>query len=67
MKAIAVLRAGMEANADDIIAYARERIAGFKLPKSVDFVEALPRNTVGKVLRRELRELYWQGHERRVS
>ena len=67
VKAIAVLRAGMEANADDIIAYARERIAGFELPKSVDFVEALPRNTVGKVLRRELRELYWQGHERRVS
>ena len=51
----------------EIIAYARERIAGYKLPKSVDFVDALPRNPSGKVLRRELREPYWAGRERRVN
>ncbi|MBN9561328.1 MAG: long-chain-fatty-acid--CoA ligase [Alphaproteobacteria bacterium] len=67
VKAIVVLRPGVEATAEDIIGYARERIAGFKLPKSVDFVEALPRNPTGKVLRRQLREPYWRGHERRVS
>ena len=42
-------------------------MAGFKCPKTVDFVEAIPRNPSGKILKRELREPYWEGHERRVS
>ena len=42
-------------------------VAGYKLPKSVDFVEALPRNPSGKILRRELREPYWEGQKRRVG
>jgi acyl-CoA synthetase (AMP-forming)/AMP-acid ligase II len=67
VKAIVVLKQGVEATAEEIIAYARERIAGFKLPKSIDFVTALPRNPTGKVLRRELRAPYWQGHDRQVS
>ena len=49
-----------------LIAFARERLAGFKLPKSVDFAEALPRNPSGKLLKRELREPYWAGVERRI-
>ena len=44
----------------------RKRIAGYKLPKSIDFVDALPRTPSGKILKRELRERYWQGQERRV-
>jgi long-chain acyl-CoA synthetase len=67
VKAIVVPRLGTTPSQDDIIAYARERIAGFKLPKSVDFVDALPRNPTGKVLRRELREPYWRGQIRRVG
>ena len=67
VKAIVVLKQGVEATAEEIIAYARDRIAGFKLPKSIDFVAALPRNPTGKVLRRELRAPYWQGHDRQVS
>jgi fatty-acyl-CoA synthase len=67
VKAIVVLKQGVEATADEIIAYGRQRIAGFKLPKSIDFVAALPRNPTGKVLRRELRAPYWQGYERQVS
>jgi long-chain acyl-CoA synthetase len=67
VKGIVVLKQGVEATADEIIAYGRQRIAGFKLPKSIDFVAALPRNPTGKVLRRELRAPYWQGHERQVS
>ena len=53
--------------ADEILAHARERLAGFKLPRSVDFVEAIPRNPSGKILKRELREPYWEGHDRRVG
>ena len=40
----------------ELIGWARERIAGYKLPKSVDFVDALPRNPTGKILKRELRK-----------
>ena len=51
----------------DIIAFARTRIAAFKAPKSIDFIEALPRNASGKILRRELREPFWAGKTRRVN
>lgn len=67
VKAIVVLREGEEAEVDEIIAFCRERLAGYKRPRSLDFVESLPRNASGKVLKKELREPYWQGHSRRVS
>ena len=58
---------GATPDPDAIIAYARQRIAGFKAPKSVDFIDALPRNPSGKVLRRELRKPYWEGRGRLVG
>ncbi|MGY8665229.1 fatty acid--CoA ligase [Bradyrhizobium sp. UFLA05-109] len=67
VKAIVVMKPGKEAEATDIINFIRERIAGFKTPKSVEFVPALPRNPSGKILRRQLREPYWAGKERRVN
>jgi acyl-CoA synthetase (AMP-forming)/AMP-acid ligase II len=66
VKAMVVLKPGVEATAAEIIAYARERIAGYKLPKSVDFIAELPRNPSGKVLKRELRKPYWAGLDRRI-
>ena len=67
VKAIVVPKPGSTPSAESIIAHARSRIAGYKVPKSVDFVNELPRNPSGKVLRRELRERYWQGRDRRVA
>ncbi len=67
VKAIVVRKPGLEVKASDLIAYARDRIAGYKLPKSVDFVDALPRNPSGKILRRELRAPYWEGRTRQVN
>lgn len=67
VKAIVALKPGASPDAEDIIAFARARIAGFKAPKSIDFIAALPRNASGKILRRELREPYWAGRERRVN
>jgi fatty-acyl-CoA synthase len=67
VKAIVVLKPGATATAADVIAFARTRIAGYKVPKSVDFIAALPRNPSGKILRRELREPYWAGKQRRVN
>jgi acyl-CoA synthetase (AMP-forming)/AMP-acid ligase II len=67
VKAIVVAKPGAPRDAADIIAWTRTRIANFKTPKSVDFVDAIPRNITGKILRRELREPYWKGRDRRVN
>jgi len=56
-----------EALAADIIAATRERLAHYKCPTSVDFIDVLPRNPSGKVLKRELRKPYWAGRSRKVS
>jgi acyl-CoA synthetase (AMP-forming)/AMP-acid ligase II len=45
----------------ELITYARTHLAGYKCPKSVDVVEALPRNATGKLLKGELRKKYWEG------
>jgi long-chain acyl-CoA synthetase len=51
----------------EIISFARERLAGFKTPKTVGWIDALPRNPSGKILKKILREPYWVGHTRRVN
>ena len=61
VKALVVTRPGSAPTADELIAFARERLAGYKLPRSVDFVDELPRTPSGKVLKRELRERYAGG------
>ena len=65
-KAMVVVAPGSEVTEEEIIAFARERLAGFKCPQTVDFVEALPRNPSGKILKRELRDPFWEGRERQV-
>ena len=67
VKAIVVLKPGAAADPEVIIAHCRTLIAGYKAPKTIDFIDVLPRNPSGKVLRRELREPYWRGRERRVG
>jgi acyl-CoA synthetase (AMP-forming)/AMP-acid ligase II len=67
VKAIVVLKPGAVADVEAIVAHARARIAGFKCPKSVDFIDVLPRNPSGKILRRQLREPFWAGYKRRVN
>ena len=67
VKAVVVAKPGCEPKPADIIAFARTRVAAFKAPKSVDFIDALPRNASGKILRKDLREPYWAGRERRVN
>jgi acyl-CoA synthetase (AMP-forming)/AMP-acid ligase II len=67
VKAMVVRHPGADIGEAEVIAHARARIAGFKAPKSVDFVDALPRNASGKILRRDLRAPYWAGAERQVN
>ena len=67
VKAVVVAQPGAAVSADEIIEFARTKIARFKCPKSVDIVDALPRNAAGKILKKELRARYWEGHERNIS
>ena len=67
VKACVVLKGGAPLSEADVISFARERIASYKCPKSVEFIDALPRNPSGKILRRELRGKYWRGKERAVN
>jgi long-chain acyl-CoA synthetase len=67
VKAVVVLKPGQKVEADELVAFARTRIAGFKCPKTIDFIAELPRNPSGKVLKRELRKPYWEGRERQVN
>jgi long-chain acyl-CoA synthetase len=59
--ALVIRRVGSDIGPQELIAFARERLAGYKLPRSIDFVDALPRTPTGKVLKRELRERYARG------
>jgi long-chain acyl-CoA synthetase len=67
VKAIVVRGPGTNPTPQEIMEYARARLARYKCPTSVDFVEALPRNPSGKILKRALREPYWKGRERRIN
>jgi acyl-CoA synthetase (AMP-forming)/AMP-acid ligase II len=66
--AIVVLHPGASADEDELKVWARERIAGYKTPKSVEFrTEPLPMSGAMKVLKRELRAPYWEGKDRMVQ
>jgi acyl-CoA synthetase (AMP-forming)/AMP-acid ligase II len=67
VKAVCVPKPGHTVDPDSVMNWARERVAGFKVPKSVDVIDALPRNPSGKILRRSLREPYWEGRERQIN
>jgi acyl-CoA synthetase (AMP-forming)/AMP-acid ligase II len=67
VKAIVVLRRGMGATPEEIVEFCRGKLGRFEQPRSVDFIDALPRTPSGKVLKRALREPYWVGHQRRVG
>ncbi|HWW58009.1 MAG TPA: fatty acid--CoA ligase [Sphingopyxis sp.] len=67
VKAVVVAKPGTSVEEADIIAWARERIAPFKCPRSIDVIAALPRNGSGKILRKDLRAPYWEGYERMVN
>jgi acyl-CoA synthetase (AMP-forming)/AMP-acid ligase II len=67
VKAIVVRKPDEELAAEELIEWSRSRLAGYKRPRSVDFVESIPRNPSGKILKRELRQPYWEGAARQVN
>jgi long-chain acyl-CoA synthetase len=67
VKAVVVKRAVASLSEPSLIDWTRDKLAGYKRPRSVDFVDALPRNASGKLLKRKLREAYWAGYARKVN
>lgn len=67
VKAVIVAEPGETIDPAALIAFARERIAGYKVPKSIDVVDALPRNPSGKILKKELRRPYWPDGGRAIN
>jgi acyl-CoA synthetase (AMP-forming)/AMP-acid ligase II len=65
--AAVVVRPGAEVGVDDVVAHAREHLASYKIPRSVDFIEELPKTGSGKVLKRDLRAPYWAGRTSMVG
>jgi long-chain acyl-CoA synthetase len=65
--AVVVTKPGETLAAQDIITFCGHHMAGYKKPKAVDFVDELPVSGYGKILRREVREAYWAGHENRIG
>ena len=66
-KALIVRAPGSDPTEQELIDFCRERLAKFKCPTSVDWVEALPRNPSGKILKKDLRAPYWEGRSRLVN
>jgi acyl-CoA synthetase (AMP-forming)/AMP-acid ligase II len=67
IKAAVVLKPGASATSDELIEFCRQSLAHYKAPKSIDFLNELPKSAVGKILRRVVREPYWQNLDRRIG
>jgi acyl-CoA synthetase (AMP-forming)/AMP-acid ligase II len=67
VKAIIQLKAGGHCSEEDLISLCKDKLGSVKTPKSIDFMEQLPRSPAGKVLKNKLREKYWESHSRAVS
>jgi acyl-CoA synthetase (AMP-forming)/AMP-acid ligase II len=66
VKAVVVLNEGAAATERDLIEYCKERLASYKKPRSVDFWPALPKSSLGKILKAKVREEFWRGLERQI-
>ena len=66
VKAVVELNPGQSVTAEEIIALCKAQLGSVMAPKSVDFVPSLPRSPVGKVLKKDLRAAYWQGHDKKI-
>jgi fatty-acyl-CoA synthase len=62
-----VLKAGASLAVEDVVAFCRERLGGYKVPRQVQFTTTLPRNASGKLLKTVLREPFWKGRSRQVG
>jgi long-chain acyl-CoA synthetase len=67
VKAVVSCKPGMNVSADELIAFIENQLSGYKKPKSIDFMESLPKGANGKILKRELKDKFWSGRHRMVN
>ena len=60
------LNAGQTVSAEELIALCKDKLGSVKAPKTVDFIDTLPRSPVGKVLKKDLRQQYWDNADRKI-
>jgi fatty-acyl-CoA synthase len=65
--AVLVAAAGATLDTQEVLSFARDRLAGYKVPKTVEVIGELPKNATGKVVKKDLRAPYWEGRERSVT
>jgi acyl-CoA synthetase (AMP-forming)/AMP-acid ligase II len=66
VKAVVELSAGQQTSPEELIAWCKEKLAGYKCPRSVEITEELPRNPTGKLLKKDLRKPYWENRDRAI-
>jgi acyl-CoA synthetase (AMP-forming)/AMP-acid ligase II len=66
VKAVVSLVPGHKVTENELINFCKARLASYKKPKSVDFINEIPKNNYGKVMKRDLRERYWEGKKRQI-
>jgi acyl-CoA synthetase (AMP-forming)/AMP-acid ligase II len=59
--ALVTVKPGENLTADEVVTFCKQRLAGYKAPKSAEIIDSLPKNPIGKILKRELRAKYWEG------
>jgi long-chain acyl-CoA synthetase len=67
VQAVVVLTPGPPVSEDELVEFCRQRLAGYKCPKRIEFWDALPKSAVGKLLRRDVKAKFWEGQERRIG
>lgn len=67
VQAAVVLKSDQSATEEELISFCKNRLAGYKCPKAIEFWEALPKTPVQKILRKEVKKTFWKGHERAIG
>jgi long-chain acyl-CoA synthetase len=66
VKGLVIREKGSQVSEKELIDFCKNRLANYKKPRSIEFMEEFPKSTAGKVLKRELRQKYWQGREKKI-
>ncbi len=67
VQAAVVLKKGYMIGEDELIRHCKERLAGYKCPKKIEFWQELPKTPIGKILRKDIKKRYWEGHEKMIG
>ena len=67
VQAVVVLKQGEDAESDELKAFCKKRLSGYKSPKAVEVWDALPTTPVGKILRKDVKKKFWEGYERAIG